>query len=108
LILLTVFDSLGADALRLTARCTPRCFDPLASLDARAGVLVDEGRRVLGRAIYDRAHSGDPARKNELVARQEHFTPELALLGEQKTAKIIPLLEEPTCGAETIKKHTAG
>jgi uncharacterized membrane protein len=47
-------------------------------------------------------------RKNESVARQEHFTLELALLGEQKTAKIISLLEEPTCGAERIKKHTAG
>jgi hypothetical protein len=45
------------------------------------------------------------------AARQKHQSDrllELALLGEQKTAKIIPLLEEPTCGAETIKKHTAG
>jgi hypothetical protein len=32
----------------------------------------------------------------------------VALLGEQKTAKIISLLVELTCGAEAIKKQTAG
>jgi uncharacterized membrane protein len=69
-------------------------------------------------------------RENELATHHEHLTLELAMLGEQKTAKIISLLEElrqdhpeihdridreaavmsepadPFSVLETIKKHT--
>ena len=60
----------------------------------RASIFLDARRYNASRPLHDRSVLTTQRREDELATRREQLTLQLAILSEQKAAKIISLIEE--------------